>query len=90
MAGELIEAMTMWRRLQGIVRLAFGAGVAGRHESPALQEFVAKALGAADYAALEALCLTLATRSRRHFDEIVAGPAAALAAQGRATTGKDR
>ena len=44
-ADDLVEAMTLWRRLQGIVRLAFGAGVAGRHETPALQEFVARALG---------------------------------------------
>ncbi len=85
-AGELIEAMTLWRRLQGIVRLAFGAGVAGRHESPALQEFVARATGSADYAALEERSLALAARSYRHFEEIVAGPAAAA----EATTGKDR
>ncbi|MDE0058585.1 MAG: bifunctional [glutamine synthetase] adenylyltransferase/[glutamine synthetase]-adenylyl-L-tyrosine phosphorylase, partial [Defluviicoccus sp.] len=85
-AGELIEAMTLWRRLQGIVRLAFGAGVAGRHESPALQAFVARATGAADYAALEERSLALAARSYRHFEEIVARPAA----EAEATTGKDR
>ena len=89
-ADELIEAMTLWRRLQGIVRLAFGAGVAGRHESPALQEFVARATGAADYAALEERSLALAARSYRHFEEIVAGPAAALGGADDTTTGKDR
>ena len=85
-AGELIEAMTLWRRLQGIVRLAFGAGAAGRHESPALREFVARATGSPDYAALEEKSLALAARSFRHFEEIVARPAAAVGT----TTGKDR
>ena len=89
-ADELIEAMTLWRRLQGIVRLAFGAGVAGRRESPALQEFVARALGAADYAALEKTSLAFAARSRRHFEDIVARPAAALMAASDTATGKDR
>ena len=89
-AEELIEAMTLWRRLQGIVRLAFGAGVAGRRESPALQEFVARALGAADYAALEKTSLAFAARSRRHFEDIVARPAAALMAASDTTTAKDR
>ena len=89
-ADELIEAMTLWRRLQGIVRLAFGAGVAGRRESPALQEFVARALGAADYAALEKTSLAFAARSRRHFEDIVARPAAALMAASDTTTAKDR
>lgn len=89
-ADQLIEAMTLWRRLQGIVRLAFGAGVAGRDESPARQEFVARALGAADYAALEKTSLAFAARSRRHFEDIVVRPAAALRAASDTTTGKDR
>ena len=89
-ADELIEAMTLWRRLQGIVRLAFGAGVTSRHESPALQEFVARALGEADYAALKERSLALAARSRAYFDEIIARPAAELAAGGDTATGKDR
>ncbi len=81
-ADELIEAMTLWRRLQGIVRLAFGAGIAGRDAPSTSREFVARALGAADHAALEGKCLALAARSRRHFDEIIALPAAAVATAG--------
>ena len=90
MADGLIEAMTLWRRLQGIVRLAFGAGVAGRHESPALQEFVARALGEPNYAALEERSLALAARSHACFDEIVALPAAELAGKDNSATGRDR
>ena len=88
-ADELIEAMILWRRLQGIVRLAFGAGVAGRHESPALQEFVARAAGAADYAALEQASLALAARSHGHFEDLVARPAAALGGADDTATGKE-
>ena len=88
-AGELVEAMTLWRRLQGIVRLAFGANVAGRRETPARREFVARALGAADYAALEAASLDLAARAYAHFEDIVARPAAARAGTVDAMTGKE-
>ncbi len=90
-AGDLIDAMTLWRRLQGTVRLAFGGGVAGRDQSPARREFVARALGMADHAALERTSLAAADRTRRHFEEIVAGPAAALPSAGDlATEGNQR
>ena len=76
-AAELIEAMGHWRRLQGVLRLAFGGGSGGRQASAQRQDFIAQVVGAEDSADLEQRSLALAERTRAQFAAIVEAPARA-------------
>ncbi len=79
-AAELIEALRLWRRLQGVLRLAFGGGSGGREASAKRRDFIAHVAGAADSADLERRCLDVAARVRDHYAAIVDRPVGAGAA----------
>ncbi len=70
-ATELIEATRLWRRLQGVLRLAFGGGSGGREASAERRGFIAHVVGAEDFADLERRCIEVAARVRAHFTAIV-------------------
>ena len=74
-AAELIEAMGHWRRLQGVLRLAFGDGSGGREASAGRQDFIAHVVGVENFVDLEQRSLALAERTRAQFAAIVEAPA---------------
>ncbi|MFQ5974522.1 MAG: glutamine-synthetase adenylyltransferase, partial [Alphaproteobacteria bacterium] len=77
-ATELIEATRFWRRLQGMLRLAFVGEATGETLPPALQRALAQAGGAVDFANLSAKVKEVAARTRAHFEAIIDIPAARI------------
>ncbi|HSK42230.1 MAG TPA: bifunctional [glutamine synthetase] adenylyltransferase/[glutamine synthetase]-adenylyl-L-tyrosine phosphorylase, partial [Arenibaculum sp.] len=82
-ANDLEDALRMWRRVQGFLRLT----TEGRFDADAAPEGLKRALTRAvcgnqsdhvDFATLEARVRSAAERTHRHFDTLVTTPAAAL------------
>ncbi len=74
-AAELIEAIGLWRRLQGVLRLAFGGDSGGGEVSAGRRDFIAHLAGARNFAALEHRCIDVAACVRARFTAIVEEPA---------------
>lgn len=70
MAGDLIEAATLWRNLQGILRLAVEGRFDADSAAPALKTVIARACGAVDFDALVQTMQTSAERTIAHFDAV--------------------
>ena len=81
LADDLVDALTLWRRLQGIVRLAFGSGASRPEQSADQRDFIAHAAGAEDFASLEADVLSKARRAHEHFETLIGEPGRAAAAE---------
>jgi glutamate-ammonia-ligase adenylyltransferase len=79
-AGELIEATRLWRRVQGILRLALERDFAEEKATEGLRQVVAQATGSRDFPALRTRLVETAASVRRHFAAIIEEPAARLAA----------
>ena len=78
-AGRLIEATRLWRRVQGLLRLAAEEGFAEEDASAGLRALLAAAGPSANFAELKAKMTDTAETVAGIFDALVAGPAAALA-----------
>jgi glutamate-ammonia-ligase adenylyltransferase len=78
-ADDLIAATRLWRRVQGILRLAEERTFEEETAPEGLRRVIARAVGAADFAALKAKLIDTARRVRAHFADIIETPAALLA-----------
>ena len=74
-ATELVEAARLWRRLQGVLRLAFGGASGGGGASAGRRDFMAHLAGARNFTDLERRCIDVAARVRAHFTAIIEEPA---------------
>jgi glutamate-ammonia-ligase adenylyltransferase len=73
-ADELIEATTLWHRIQGMLRLT--AGTANPREAPrGVQQALARTGGAKSLATLEKNMRSLAGKARRRFRALIDDPA---------------
>lgn len=79
-ADELIAATRLWRRVQGILRLAEERVFDERAAPEGLRHAIARAAGAIDFAALKGKLTETAGRVCEHFAHLIEEPAAALAA----------
>ncbi len=79
-ALELIAATRLWRRVQGIVRLAEERRFAEAAAPEGLRRVIARAAGAADFLALKHQLRDTARRVHKHFATLIAEPAARAAA----------
>ena len=86
-ADELIHAMRLYRRVQGFLRLATEDGDRVADASSALKQALVRAVGAPaiDFASAETEIRSAAARVRRHYDAIIAAPAAKLPPQEKGT-----
>ncbi|MEP4378899.1 MAG: bifunctional [glutamine synthetase] adenylyltransferase/[glutamine synthetase]-adenylyl-L-tyrosine phosphorylase [Alphaproteobacteria bacterium] len=77
-AEELIAATSLWRRIQGLLRLT----LEGKHDPEtfprALEQQLANAAGVENYETLDALVRETAQRTYIHFNAIIADPAKAI------------
>ena len=77
-ADDLIEATRLWRRLQGLLRIAIeGDAVPEQFPAP-LRATLTAAAGAVDFAALEAKVRETADRVFGYYNELIEQPADAL------------
>ncbi|MCK6454500.1 MAG: bifunctional [glutamine synthetase] adenylyltransferase/[glutamine synthetase]-adenylyl-L-tyrosine phosphorylase [Alphaproteobacteria bacterium] len=76
-AWDLIEATTLWHRVQGVLRLTVGKASV-REASIAVHQALARAGGVADLDALERRMQALADKAHGHFDKLIELPAARL------------
>jgi len=79
-ADELIEATRLWRRLQGLRRIATEDATDAAAYPPQLREALARAGETTDFPALERKVTEIAARTRAHFATIIDEPAAAIIA----------
>ena len=80
-AGQLIEALDLWQSIQGMLRLAVGGQIGKDWEDQVprgLQDDLAKAGGAVDFAALKEKMRSVAATAHDHFRALIETPAAAL------------
>lgn len=69
-AEDLIEAATLWRNLQGILRLTVEGRFDADSAAPALRTVIARACGAVDFDALVQTMKTSAERTNTHFGAV--------------------
>jgi len=78
-AWDLIEATTLWHRIQGVLRLTVGrAGV--KEASIAVHQALARAGGVTNLEALERRMQSLAAEALGHYERLIEAPAARLRA----------
>ena len=68
---QLAEGATLWRNLQGIARLVHEDGFDLNNAQPRVQEFVAKACGQKNFAALGSAITELESRTTKAIDALV-------------------
>ena len=79
-ARELIAATRLWRRVQGILRLAEERVFAEERAPDGLRRVIARAASATDFRELKERLTATALRVRRHFAALIETPAAERAA----------
>jgi [glutamine synthetase] adenylyltransferase / [glutamine synthetase]-adenylyl-L-tyrosine phosphorylase len=75
-AQELIQALTLWRNVQGLLKLTAEEPFDDEKASPALKAILAAGAGSVDFAAIKEDMEAAALRARARFDAIVAAQAA--------------
>lgn len=80
-ADELVTATRLWRRTQGILRLAEGHDFEEDKAPAGLCQAIARAAGTIDFISLKEKLLATATRVCAHFAALIEEPATALAAK---------
>ena len=78
-AQELIAATRLWRRVQGIMRLAQERTFDEAAAPEGLRQAIARAAGVVDFATLKGKLTATAACARAHFAALIEVPAAALA-----------
>jgi glutamate-ammonia-ligase adenylyltransferase len=76
-ADELIAAMHLWRKVQGVLRLRFGTAFDEASAPAGARAVLARATGAEDFETLKAEIVATAGGVRRHFDELIHIPGTA-------------
>ena len=77
-AGELADIAAFLQRLQGLLRLTVGHNRDVERFTPGVRETLARAMGAEDFAALEARVAASQDRVRAAYQRLITAPAAAL------------
>jgi len=77
-ARDLVQALTLWRDVQGLLKLTVEEPFDGEKAPPALQAILAAGAGSVDFAGVKGDMEAAALRARAQYDAIVAAPAAAL------------
>ena len=76
-ADELIGAMHLWRKVQGVLRLSFGAEFDEASAPEGARAVLAQAAGAGDFVELKERIVTTAAGVHRHFADLIEKPGAA-------------
>jgi glutamate-ammonia-ligase adenylyltransferase len=76
--AALLDAMHLWRNVQGVLRLSFGEGFDDNALSEGSRALLARACGAADYDALRTAIEGTARRAHAVFHALIEAPAAEL------------
>ena len=76
-AGELVEAMHLWRKVQGVLRLSFGAEFNELSAPEGARAVLSRATGAGDFVELKERIVTTAAGVRRHFADLIEVPGTA-------------
>ncbi len=71
-ADELIAAMHLWRKVQGLLRLSFGAEFDARSAPEGARAVLARAAGADDFAELRERVVATAASVHRRFADLIA------------------
>jgi [glutamine synthetase] adenylyltransferase / [glutamine synthetase]-adenylyl-L-tyrosine phosphorylase len=79
-ADALVDALKLWRDLQGLLRLTAAEPFDAEAAAAALKALIAQGVGQSDFAALAAAVEDKAARVAACYDRIIAAPAAAAAA----------
>ncbi|HYB08043.1 MAG TPA: bifunctional [glutamine synthetase] adenylyltransferase/[glutamine synthetase]-adenylyl-L-tyrosine phosphorylase [Alphaproteobacteria bacterium] len=79
MADDLIAATRLWRRVQGILRLAEQRTFEEDQATDGLRQVISRAAGAVDFSTLKAALCATAERVREHFAFLIEEPARKLA-----------
>ena len=79
-AGELGEALALWRRVQGMLRLTVEGAFVEERATEGLRAALARYAGSPDFEALKRRMSAVAERASAHFGALVAEPGAALGA----------
>ena len=74
-ADELIEAMHLWRKVQGILRLTFGAEFEEGNAPEGALALLSRATKTDNFAQLKERIVSTASEVRRHFVELIEKPA---------------
>ena len=69
-ARDLIDAATLWRNLQGILRLTIDGNFHAASATPALKTVISRACGAVDFDALMQTMQASAEQTKGHFDAV--------------------
>ena len=77
-AGELGEALALWRRVQGMLRLTVEGAFVEERATEGLRAALARYASCPDFEALKRRMSAAAERASTHFSAIIAEPAAAL------------
>ena len=75
-ADDLIAAMHLWRRVQGLLRLSFGAEFDAESAPEGARDVLARAAGATEFTELSERIVATAATVRRHFTTLIESPAA--------------
>jgi glutamate-ammonia-ligase adenylyltransferase len=77
-AEDLVNALTLWRNVQGIVKLTAEEPFDEEAAPPALKAILAAGAGSVDFATLKEDMEAAARKARARYEEIVGEPAATL------------
>ena len=78
-ADDLIAAVTLWRKVQSLLRLTFGPGFEEEKAPGALKALLARTIGVVDFAAARAKLAATAAAALGWFEELIERPALATA-----------
>jgi len=70
--------MHLWRKVQGVLRLSFGAEFDEARAPEGARAVLARAAGAGDFVELKERIVTTAAGVHRHFADLIEKPGAAL------------
>ncbi len=77
-AQDLVHALTLWRNVQGLLKLTVAEPYDDEKWPPALKAILAAGSGSVDFAAIKETMQAAALRARAQYEAIVAEPAAEL------------
>ncbi len=70
-ADELIEAVTLWRNMRGVLRLTVEGTPTGEDATPALKAVMGRSCGALVFESFDETVRDVAARAAAHFDSLV-------------------
>jgi glutamate-ammonia-ligase adenylyltransferase len=80
-AADLLDALRLWRNLQGLVKLTVQEPFDEAAATPASRALLARCVGAIDFARLKADMDAAASHALAHYEALIEAPAAAARAR---------